>query len=359
MYRLSDYDYDLPEALIAQNPVPGRSSSRLLRVDRKADALGHHKFYDLGRFLNPGDLLVVNNTRVIPARLMGKKETGGRVEVLIIDYASGLKELTRTGMFQCDCLIRASKRPKPGSILILGGNIRAKVIGHTDRISQVCFLDGPNFIEDLKTSGEIPLPPYIKRSGIKRSGDTDLDQKDKENYQTVYAKTEGAVAAPTAGLHFTPEMLADLQSKGVGLAQITLHVGYGTFVPVRVDDIRDHEIHSEFFTVSQEAAQKINETKAAGGRVVAVGTTSVRTLEFLADDTGCITPGTGQCNLFIYPGYRFKCVDAMVTNFHLPKSTLLMLISAFYSREKVLTAYEAAVAEKYRFFSYGDAMFIE
>ena len=354
MYLLSDYDYDLPEKLIAQSPCEERSSSRLLRVDRDADTLSHHRFFELKEFLRPCDLLVVNNTRVIPARLMGKKETGGRVEVLIIDYASGMKHLENTGIFQCDCLIRASKRPKLGSVLHMDGGIEARVVSHIDRISQVAFSDGNAFADRLKEAGQIPLPPYIKRSG-----DDDLAQKDKADYQTVYARSEGAVAAPTAGLHFTEKMMDDIRAGGVGVAQITLHVGYGTFVPVRVDDIRDHEIHSEFFTVSETVAEQINETKEKGGRVIAVGTTSVRTLEFLADDRGRIHPGSGQCNLFIYPGYTFKCVDAMVTNFHLPKSTLLMLISAFYSREKVLNAYETAVSERYRFFSYGDAMFIE
>ena len=355
MYQLRDYDYDLPEELIAQNPLKDRSNSRLLRIDREAHTLSHHSFFELERFLRPGDLLVVNNTRVIPARLMGKKETGGRVEVLIIDYASGMKHLQDTGTFQCDCLIRASKRPKPGAVLHMDGAIEAVVVSHAGRISKVAFSGGRAFAGRLKVSGQIPLPPYIKRTG----DDEDLAQKDKTDYQTVYARHEGAVAAPTAGLHFTEKLMDGIRDKGVGVAQITLHVGYGTFVPVRVDDIRDHEIHSEFFTVSEEVSQRINQTKERGGRVIAVGTTSVRTLEFLADDRGRIRPDSGQCNLFIYPGYTFKCVDAMITNFHLPKSTLLMLISAFYSREKMLDAYKTAVSERYRFFSYGDAMFIE
>lgn len=354
MFHLSDYDYHLPEDQIAQTPCEQRSASRLMHLDRSTHAISHHRFFDLERLLTPGDLLVVNNTRVIPARLMGTKQTGGQVEVLIIDYAGGMRHLQEKGLFQCDCLIRASRRPKPGSELLLGNGVRALVIAHEDRISTVAFPDGEAFTRELRENGQIPLPPYIRRSG-----DQDRDARDKKDYQTVYARDEGAVAAPTAGLHFTDALLDRLAEKGIDRAEITLHVGYGTFVPVRVEDIRDHEIHSEYFTVSQEAADQINRTKCRGGRIVAVGTTSVRTLEFLAGDDGCIRPGTGQCNLYIYPGYRFKCVDAMVTNFHLPKSTLLMLISAFYDRERILSAYETAVKESYRFFSYGDAMFIE
>jgi S-adenosylmethionine:tRNA ribosyltransferase-isomerase len=355
MYSIKDYDYHLPESLIAQVPCEERSASRLLRIRRNSHKLSHHQFFELENFLRPNDLLVVNNTKVIPARLMGKKETGGRVEVLIIDYAAGMKHLAEFGRFQCDCLIRASKRPKPGAMLLMDGGIKAEVISHRDRVSMVAFDGGSSFGDRLKASGQIPLPPYIKRTDPQGLA----GNKDKRDYQTVYARTEGAVAAPTAGLHFTRELMDKIQAKGAGLAQITLHVGYGTFVPVRVEDIRDHEIHSEFFTVSETAAQKINQAKENGGRVIAVGTTSVRTLEFLADEKGRVKPGTGQCNLFIYPGYGFTCVDAMVTNFHLPKSTLLMLISAFYDRENILDAYKIAVDEKYRFFSYGDAMFIE
>ncbi len=355
MYLLSDYDYDLPEDQIAQVPCKERTASRLLRLDRQTHDVSHHHFFDLERFLNPGDLLVVNNTRVIPARLMGTKKTGGRVEVLIIDYAGGMRHLKDKGIFQCECLIRASRRPAPGSELILGNGIRAQVISHEERISLVAFPDGDAFARELRDQGQIPLPPYIRRAG----DDPERDLQDKADYQTVYARDEGAVAAPTAGLHFTKDLLERLAAKDVERAEITLHVGYGTFVPVRVEDIRDHEIHSEYFTVTEESAAKINQTRKAGGRIVAVGTTSVRTLEFLADDEGFIRPGTGQCNLYIYPGYRFKCVDAMITNFHLPKSTLLMLISAFYDRERILSAYKTAVAENYRFFSYGDAMLIE
>ncbi len=355
MYNLSCYDYDLPERQIAQVPCQGRSYSKLLHIERKKDEFSHHHFFDLVKLLEPGDLLVVNNTRVIPARLLGKKVTGGRVEVLIIDYANGVKNLEEKGFFQCDCLIKASKNPKPGAVLHLGEGIKAEVIAVKQYISEVRFFGGEQFIKALKRSGQIPLPPYIKRS----KDDAGLAQTDRETYQTVYAETEGAVAAPTAGLHFTNPLISDLEEKGVEFANITLHVGYGTFVPVRVEDIREHQIHSEFYSVSPKAAQKINQAKQEGRRVVAVGTTSVRTLEYLSDDKGCLSPGVGSCDLFIYPGYTFKCVDAMVTNFHLPKSTLLMLVSAFYKREKMIQAYETAIHADYRFFSYGDAMFIE
>ncbi|MDD9300864.1 MAG: tRNA preQ1(34) S-adenosylmethionine ribosyltransferase-isomerase QueA [Desulfobacter sp.] len=354
MYQLSDYDYDLLEELIAQTPAQERTRSRLLGIHRQKNTLSHQHFSDIEGLLRPNDLLVVNNTRVIPARLMGKKETGGQVEILIIDYAQGLVHLEKIGVFQCECLIRASRRPRPGARLFMDGQILARVVGHKDRISIVAFDGGDAFLGQLKAAGQIPLPPYIKRSG-----DTDLAQRDKQDYQTVYAQKDGAVAAPTAGLHFTDPLIERLAAKGVKMVDITLHVGYGTFVPVQVDDIRDHQIHSESFTVSPGAAEKINQAKKDKHRVIAVGTTSVRTLEYIADDQGFVTAGSGLCDLFIYPGYKFKCVDAMFTNFHLPKSTLLMLISAFYSREKILDAYRTAVAEKYRFFSYGDAMFIQ
>lgn len=354
MYCLSDYDYDLPEGQIAQVPCPSRSGSRLLRLDRKSGQLSHHRFYELIDLLNSGDLLVVNNTRVIPARLMGKKETGGQVEVLIIDYATGLKNLQDQGNFLCDCLIKASKSPKSGAILLLSQGIKAQVVRVKGYVTEVKFWGGMEFLHYLKNFGQVPLPPYIKRK------DTDgLGPADEKTYQTVYAAEEGAVAAPTAGLHFTQALITDLTKKGVEFASITLHVGYGTFVPVRVEDIRDHQIHSEYFSVSGEAAQKINQARQENRRVIAVGTTSVRTLEFLADEKGRIKEGFGNCDLYIYPGYRFKCVDAMITNFHLPKSTLLMLVSAFYDRTKMIRAYETAIKEAYRFFSYGDAMLIE
>jgi S-adenosylmethionine:tRNA ribosyltransferase-isomerase len=354
MFDLSDYDYDLPEGLIAQKPCDIRSDSRLLHIHRSRHGLSHHRFGDLPDLLLPGDLLVVNDTRVIPARLMGKKATGGRVEVLIIDYAQGMQHLEKTGSFQCDCLVRASKMPKIGTTIYFSDRISGQVMTVNEGICELRFSGGKQFLDYMKSAGSLPLPPYIKRRP-----DVDLADQDRKNYQTVYAENDGAVAAPTAGLHFTKPLMAELVQKQIDMVHITLHVGYGTFVPVRVDDIRDHRIHSEYYSLSRDAAQKINDAKDQGRRVVAVGTTSVRTLEFTADDQGRVAPGTGMCDLYIYPGYRFRCVDAMVTNFHLPRSTLLMLVSAFYDRERMLDAYASAVAEKYRFFSYGDAMLIE
>ena len=363
MYNLSDYCYNLPDSLIAQAPCEHRSLSRLMYLDRKNHGISHRRFFDIADLLRPGDLLVVNDTRVVPARLLGHKPTGGRVEVLIIDYAAGMKHLAETGSFQCDCLIRASRRPEPGTVLDLGQDIKATVMEHRDRISVVSFDGGHHFLSQLKKAGKMPLPPYIKRNQNPGPGEgtpAHMDEhRDRHDYQTVYANAEGAVAAPTAGLHFTKDLLATLSEKGVDVARITLHVGYGTFVPVRVKDIRDHQIHSEYFIIDDQTAETINRARSDGRRVIAVGTTSVRTLEFCTNERGRISAGQGRCDLFIYPGYRFKCVDAMITNFHLPESTLLMLISAFYDRERILDAYKVAVAEKYRFFSYGDAMFIE
>jgi len=353
MYQLSDYDYDLPTGKIAQSPCKSRSESKLLHLDRKLKSVSHCKFKDITSLLREDDLLVINNTKVIPARLLGKKQTGGKVEVLIIDYAAGMKNLEETGFFKCDCLVKASKNPKKGAKLFLGNGVKAQVEEVKGSVSEIKFLNGENFSAFLKETGQIPLPPYIKRDNL-ISG-----QKDRENYQTVYASKEGAVAAPTAGLHFTAPLMQELEKKGIEFAPVTLHVGYGTFVPVKVNDIREHQIHSEFFSISQESAVKINKAKAQKRRVIAVGTTSVRTLEFLADDNGMVNSGTGMCDLFIYPGYTYKCVDAMITNFHLPESTLLMLVSAFYNREAIFAAYEEAKQNDYRFFSYGDAMLIE
>lgn len=353
MYQLSDYDYDLPENLIAQSPCRDRSESRLLFLNREQQTISHHKFRDLLSILDHGDLLVVNNTKVVPARLFGRKQTGGKIEILILDYAAGMKFLEKKGCFQCECLIRASKRPQKGSVLLLEEDVKAVIEDMNEYTSHIKFLNGERFPEYLQTYGHIPLPPYIKREN--ESGE---EKNDRMSYQTVYASEKGAVAAPTAGLHFTDALLNSLEKKGVKTARITLHVGYGTFVPVRAEDIRDHDIHSEYFEVSEKSAALINRAKAEGRRVIAVGTTCVRTLEYLADENGRVKPSEGQCDLFIYPGYRFKCVDAMITNFHLPKSTLLMLVSAFYSRQEILKAYEEAKASGYRFFSYGDAMLI-
>jgi len=353
MFELSDYDYDLPEDKIAQKPCANRSDSNLLGIQRSTGQLSHHRFKDILSLLRDDDLLVINNTRVVPARLFGHKTTGGKIEILIIDYASGMKQLETHGFFQCDCLIKASKRPKVGSQLILADGVEAEVVAHKNSISEVRFLNGKEFLSFLDQVGTLPLPHYIKRD------ENTLGKNDPDDYQTVYAKQKGAVAAPTAGLHFTDALMAQLKQKGIQFAPITLHVGYGTFVPVRVDDIREHQIHSEYFSICKESADQINTAKAQNRRVIAVGTTSVRTLEFATNDSGRIKPGTGVCDLFIYPGYNFKCVDAMITNFHLPESTLLMLVSAFYTREKMLAAYQEAIQNDYRFFSYGDAMFIE
>ncbi|MFO7884238.1 MAG: tRNA preQ1(34) S-adenosylmethionine ribosyltransferase-isomerase QueA, partial [Desulfobacteraceae bacterium] len=293
------------------------------------------------------------NTKVVPARLKGKKETGGRVEVLILDYASRFAEFKTKGVFTCDCLVRASRAPKVGSFLFLGDALKARVENSDNGILTLRFIFNGDISEIIKKIGDIPLPPYIKRQN------QISEPEDRTNYQTVFASKEGAVAAPTAGLHFTGALMDDLAASGIEFAEITLHVGYGTFVPVRVDDIRDHRIHSEFYSVSKAAADRVTLARQQGRRVVAVGTTAVRTLEYLSGDNGHMAWGSGMCDLFIYPGYKFKCVDAIVTNFHLPESTLLMLVSAFAGRETVLSAYEAAIREKYRFFSYGDAMFFE
>ncbi len=381
MYLLSDYNYYLPEKRIAQIPVEKRDESRLLRMDRNTGAVSHHCFRDIENLLRSDDLLVINNTKVIPARLKGKKETGGKVEVLILDYYQGLKQYEKTGFFQCQCLIRASKSPRKGTMLFLGEEnaLKARVEEAKNGIFVVRFITHGNFSDILKKTGEIPLPPYIKRHSLYNTKNDAQDNtskpvkescsekynnegnntNDKEDYQTVYAEKEGAVAAPTAGLHFTKPLIRRLKQKGIEFAELTLHVGYGTFVPVRVNDIRDHNIHSEFFSLSEKATQRINRAKHENRRIVAVGTTSVRTLEYAADDVGRLIEKSGMCDLFIYPGYKFKVIDAMITNFHLPESTLLMLVSAFAGRKDILAAYQEAVQKKYRFFSYGDAMLID
>jgi S-adenosylmethionine:tRNA ribosyltransferase-isomerase len=343
VYALTDYHYDLPEGLIAQRPMTQRDQSRLMCLERSSGRFSHGRFGDLVDLLRPGDLLVLNNTRVIPGRLLGRKESGGKVEALILDYAQGV----RKGIVEC--MVKASKRPSPGSRLIFEQGLEARVHSVNSRTCHLEF-SGPAALEEaLDAIGHVPLPPYIQRSD---------DALDRGTYQTVYARHKGAVAAPTAGLHFTLEMLDRLSRKGVALGFVTLHVGYGTFVPVRVDDIRRHEMHAEWFSLEAGTATAVNNAKDGGGRVVAVGTTCVRTLEFCAAEDGKVAPQSGMCDLFIYPGYRFKAVDAMLTNFHLPQSTLLMLVSAFAGRTVVLGAYAEAVRENYRFFSYGDAMFI-
>jgi S-adenosylmethionine:tRNA ribosyltransferase-isomerase len=353
MFSLSDYDYYLPEDLIAQEPADRRDRSRLLRLDRKTGAVSHHFFSDILDFLKPSDLMVVNNTKVIPGRLNGRKESGGRVEVLIIDFARQGRKKESDRKLTFECLIKASKAPRPGARLFFGPDLEARVAAVHDRTFSVEFICQKPFADILDQIGEVPLPPYIHRDPT-----NGRSQSDRYSYQTVYAVQKGAVAAPTAGFHFTDALLTQIQQKGIELIEITLHVGYGTFMPVRVEDIREHQIHSEYYTISDHAAEAINSAKAQARRVVAVGTTSVRTIEFAARQNEMVAPGHGSCDLFIYPGYEFKVVDAMITNFHLPKSTLLMLVSAFAGREKILNAYAKAIEEKYRFFSYGDAMFI-
>ena len=343
MYDLNDYNYELPEALIAQAPVAERDRSRLLRLDRSSGRIVHGHFADVADLLSPGDVLVRNNTQVIPGRLLGRKTTGGRVEALVLDYAQGVS----TGEFTC--LIRASKRPKPGSRLLFEEGLEARVVEVQERTCTLAFEGTSDFGQTLERIGHVPLPPYIRRED---------EADDHQTYQTVYASHKGAIAAPTAGLHFTNELLNRLIEKGVRIVDLTLHVGYGTFLPVQESDIRRHRMHAEWFTVSQETADVVNGAKASGNRIVAVGTTCVRTLEYCSREGKRLEPVSGFCDLYIYPGFDFKLVDAMITNFHLPKSTLIMLVSAFAGRDRVLNAYAEAVEKGYRFYSYGDAMVI-
>ena len=350
MFKLSDYDYVLDEKLIAQEPAIKRDLSKLLRLNRFNGSVSHHVFNDIQDFLSSKDVLVINNTRVIPGRLIGRKATGGRVELLIVDFADAEASPKE---FTCQCLVRSSKAPRPGTTVLFDDKLHAKIFEGQNGIYAVTFYHQGDFEKALERIGKVPLPPYIKRKA------SDVGFDDQANYQTVYASQDGAVAAPTAGLHFTQALMKSLKKKGVTVAELTLHVSYGTFLPVRVSDIRQHRMFAERFSISAETAASIRQVKSAGGRVVAVGTTAVRTLEFAADDEGNLTQQKGSCDLFIYPGYRFKLVDAMITNFHLPQSTLLMLVSAFAGRENVLNAYAEAIKEKYRFYSYGDAMLID
>ena len=349
MLSLNDYNYDLPEKLIAQKPVKKRDRSKLLLVNRKTGELSHHEFSEIYKYLLPGDILIINNTEVIPGRLLGRKETGGKAEVLILDYAGGK---AGSGKFTSECLINASKHTKAGTFIFFGNGLKAEVTGFFDGVYSLKFYCSSDFESLLYKMGKIPLPPYIKRN------ENDSSFNDKTAYQTVYAREKGAVAAPTAGLHFTKELIEKLKLRGVEIAEITLHVGYGTFLPVRSSDIRDHRMHSERFFIPESTADIINRARKEGRRIIAVGTTCVRTLEFASDKNGVVNSGNGTCNLFIYPGYTFKVIDAMITNFHLPKSTLLMLVSAFAGRENILNAYKKAIKNKYRFYSYGDAMLI-
>ena len=339
--KTSDFYYDLPQELIAQDPLEDRSSSRLLVLNRETGERRHCVFREIAEFLNPGDCLVVNNTKVIPARLMGvKEETGAGIEVLL---------LKRCEDNVWETLVKPGKKARPGARISFGDGLLVgevlEVVEEGNR--RIRFTYEGIFEEILDKLGQMPLPPYITHQ-----------LKDKNRYQTVYARHEGSAAAPTAGLHFTPELLKEIEEKGVKLAHVTLHVGLGTFRPVKVEDVTQHHMHSEFYVVEEEQARLINETKAAGGRVICVGTTSCRTLESAAGENGLLRAGSGWTDIFIYPGYRFQMMDALITNFHLPESTLLMLVSAFAGKEQVMAAYEEAVRERYRFFSFGDAMLI-
>ena len=339
--KTSDFYYDLPQELIAQTPIEKRDTSRLMTLDRATGEVGHHRFYELPDFLRPGDCLILNDSRVLPARLLGQRlPGGGACEVLL---------LTDKGDKTWECLVRPGRKMRTGAKLSFGnGELTAEVVGEVEGGNRLVRFDYEGiFLEVLEHLGKMPLPPYIKE-----------ELQDKERYQTVYSKVLGSAAAPTAGLHFTPELLEKIEAKGVGVGYVTLHVGLGTFRPVKEEEITDHEMHSEFCTISQETADLINKTRANGGRVICVGTTSCRTLESWAAEDGHMEPKSGWTNIYIYPGYRFKVMDGLVTNFHLPESTLIMLVSAFAGRERVLAAYEEAVRERYRFFSFGDAMFI-
>ena len=339
--NIKEFYYDLPEELIAQDPLADRSSSRLLTLDKNSGAFSHHVFRDIVDFLNPGDCLVVNNTKVIPARLMGEKEgTGAGIEVLLLKRNEG--DVWET-------LVKPGKKARPGARISFGGGLLVgEVVDIVEEGNRLIKFEYDGIFEEiLDQLGQMPLPPYITHR-----------LEDKNRYQTVYAKHNGSAAAPTAGLHFTPEVLDKIKAKGVKVAEVTLHVGLGTFRPVKVENILDHHMHSEFYMVEEDQANLINETKKNGGRVICVGTTSCRTLESATGEDGILRAGSGWTEIFIYPGYKFKILDALITNFHLPESTLLMLISALAGRDNVMAAYEEAVKERYRFFSFGDAMCI-
>ncbi len=335
-YKKSDFYYELPEELIAQTPATPRDSSRLLVYDRKSKKIEHRIFRDITDYLKAGDVLVINDTKVLPARLYAHTENGGAVEVLL---------LKRRNIDEWEVLVKPGKKCVPGKKLIVSEELSLTVLSVTDSGERIIkFEYGGVFEEILERVGNMPLPPYIKEK-----------LKDKNRYQTVYAKYDGSAAAPTAGLHFTPELLSKIRGMGVEIVEVLLHVGLGTFRPVKEDIITDHKMHSEYFEVSAEAADKINAAKREGRRIIAVGTTSVRTLESAADENGVIIPQKGNTQIFIYPPYKFKCVDALITNFHLPESTLIMLVAAMCGREEILSVYETAVRERYRFFSFGDA----
>jgi len=344
--KLAEFDYELPEGRIAQHPAECRDASKLLVLERRSGAVNHGVFRDLPSRLRQGDLLVFNDTRVLPCRLTGRKESGGRVELLM------LEQLDAGSDGECwTCLMQVGRKPAAGSRLLFPGGAQAEVLGREGENWTIRFAPGGDSVESLlERIGRMPLPPYIRRE------DTDSDTADRERYQTIYAREPGAVAAPTAGLHFTKQLLGELSEQGIESAQVTLHVGTGTFLPVRSESVEEHRMHSERFELPDVAAEAIRRTRERGGRVIAVGTTVVRTLEASADEDGNVRAGAGSCDLFIYPGYRFRVVDALVTNFHLPRSTLLMLVCAFAGHAEVLSAYREALREDYRFYSYGDAM---
>ena len=338
--KRTDFSFDLPEELIAQTPLQRRDASRLLHLDKKTGALEHAHFYDLPRFLRKGDCLVLNDSRVLPARLIGTRSSGGGVElVLLRDLGDG----------KWECLSRPGRKTKPGTELSFGdGELTATVLEVAEGGNRIVqFHYEGIFLEVLERLGKMPLPPYIRE-----------ELQDSERYQTVYSRDLGSAAAPTAGLHFTKELLAQIEDMGVNIAYVTLHVGLGTFRPVKEEEIEDHPMHAEFCIVPERTAELVTKTRREGGRIVSVGTTSCRTLESFAKEDGTLEPCSGWTDIFIYPGYRFKCVDALVTNFHLPESTLIMLVSAFMGYEHTMAAYKVAVAERYRFFSFGDAMCI-
>ena len=339
--KRQDFYYDLPEELIAQDPLEDRSSSRLLVLDKKTGETQHHTFREIVNYLNPGDCLVINDTKVIPARLIGaKEETGAKIEVLLLK-----RKQNDVG----ETLVKPGRKAKPGTRISFGdGLLNGEVIDVVDEGNRLIRFEYDGIFEEiLDQLGQMPLPPYITHQ-----------LKDKDRYNTVYAAHEGSAAAPTAGLHFTPELLEEIDRKGVDIARVTLHVGLGTFRPVKVEDVENHHMHSEFYMIDEEAAEKINGAKARGGRIICVGTTSCRTIESAADENGHLKACSGWTEIFIYPGYTFKVLDGLITNFHLPESTLIMLVSALAGREHVLAAYEEAVRERYRFFSFGDAMLI-
>lgn len=340
--KTSDFYYDLPQELIAQDPLEDRSSSRLLHLSMKDGSVEHRHFTDILDYLKEGDCLVVNDTRVIPARLYGhKEETGALIEILL---------LKRKENDIWECLVKPGKKVRPGAKLVFGdGILKGEIIDVVEEGNRLIQFQYEGIFEEiLDQLGEMPLPPYITHK-----------LEDKNRYQTVYAKNDGSAAAPTAGLHFTQELLQKVQEKGVKIAHVTLHVGLGTFRPVKVDDVENHHMHSEFYVVEEDQAKLINDTKKQGGRVISVGTTSCRTLESATDEDGVLHPGSGWTEIFIYPGYQFKMIDGLITNFHLPESTLMMLVSALAGKDRIMAAYEEAVKERYRFFSFGDAMFID